>query len=79
MSNDSNIIKGLQDLADYLKMTRPTAVKYIDAGLPCWYFNSTYHFHKENVDRFFKAVTAKSIKNPPEEGKEITMSSKESV
>lgn len=72
MSNkDHNIIKGLRDLEEYLNMTRPTIMKYIDAGLPCWYFNAIYHFHKDNVDRFFKAMTGKSIKDPPEEGEEI--------
>lgn len=77
MSNkEQNIIKGLRDLENYLRdiglnTSRPTIMKYIDAGLPCWNFQGTYHFHKDNVDRFFKVMTSKSIKNPPEEGEDI--------
>ena len=73
----SRIIKGIPDLSDYLleehkvTMSRPTIMKYIENGLPCWFFCNTYHFHSANVDAFFRARTSKSIKNPPEEGEEI--------
>lgn len=66
------IIIGVSDLEEYLRsikipMSRPTLMKYIKAGLPCWFEFGKYHFHIENINAFFKAKTAKSIQDPQEE------------
>lgn len=62
------IIKGLNDLVDYLKsiglsLTKPTLRKYIDAGLPHWKFNNIYHFYTQNVDLFFKNLCSSQGQN----------------
>ena len=67
------IIKGIPDLSEYLQevhhvsMSRPTIMKYIEYGLPCWFFSNAYHFYSVNVEAFFRARTSKSITDPPEE------------
>jgi len=75
MSNETGrIIKGIPDLCNWFQeihkvsMSRPTIMKYIQEGLPCWLVFNAYHFHTANVDAFFRARTIRPIKDPPEEG-----------
>lgn len=65
---EPKIIKGLNDLVEYLKSiglqtTRQTAKKYINDGLPHWKRKRIYHFYAPTIDLFFKEICSSQIEN----------------
>lgn len=56
-TNKSKVLIGLPAIAGYLSISEPTVRRYIAAGMPCNYFCNRWHFHVENVDLWFKALT----------------------
>jgi predicted transcriptional regulator len=73
MNGKTGLIIGVGTLADYLNVSRPTVYRYLRAGLPGYYVQAdaakrgTWHFHIENVEAFFKKLTAIKMKTISED------------
>jgi excisionase family DNA binding protein len=65
-SNGNKLIIGIEKLADYLGVSKPTVSAYIQLGMPCGRVGNRWHFHLENVDRWLK----NDLTNARYEGKE---------
>ena len=59
MANSTGLIIGIPKLAEYLKCSVPTVYKYIKLGLPGERVDGQWHFHIENIERFWKDTTNK--------------------
>lgn len=46
-------------MANYLGVSRPKVQDYIKAGMPGCFLYGKWHFHIENVDAWFRALTSK--------------------
>lgn len=62
----TRLLKGSEEIAEYLGVSVPTARKYIDLGLPCVIIHGAYHAHQDNIEEFFRAVTRKRSSDDPE-------------
>jgi excisionase family DNA binding protein len=56
----SRVIIGTSQMAVYLGVSRPKIQDYLKSGMPACFLNGKWHFHLENVDLWFKALTRKS-------------------
>ena len=57
------LVVGIQALAERLQVSKATISLYIRLGLPCARIGNRWHFHTDNVDNFFRALTNKQYKN----------------
>ena len=64
--NGQKLILGIENLANYLNVSKPTINQYIKLGMPCGRVGNRWHFHSENVDRWIK----NDLTNAKYEGKE---------
>lgn len=57
--NKSKVIKGIQNLADFYGISRPTIYRYMKMPypLPGIKIDGQWLFHVENVDNWFKKIT----------------------
>lgn len=53
-NNNCRIVIGLDSLANYLRVSRPTISSYIKMGMPGNLIGSRWHFHLDLVDSWFK-------------------------
>jgi len=65
----TGLLKGKEEIADFLGCSAPTVVKYIQLGMPASIIFGSYHAHTENIEAFFQAVTAKSLGKVPDDVK----------
>jgi len=58
----SRVIIGTSQMARYLGVSNPKIQDYLKSGMPACFLNGKWHFHLDNVDLWFKAVTSKQKK-----------------
>lgn len=62
----SRIIIGTSQMACYLGVSRPKIHDYLAAGMPGFFLSGKWHFHIDNVDAWFRSLTAKMQKTSGE-------------
>lgn len=65
--NGNKIIIGIPAMAGYLNVSEPTIYEYIKQGMPGGKVCGRWHFHIDNVMRWFEVETGKSWKELPAE------------
>jgi len=55
---------------DYYDMSRPAFEHYVRMGMPVRLINGSYHGHADNIDEWFRKMTAFSMKGLEEETSE---------
>jgi len=55
--NGSRILIGLNDILDYIKISKPMFYQFIEMGLPARVINNRWYAHKDNIDEFFRQYT----------------------
>lgn len=53
-NNNCRIVIGLESLANYLNVSRPTVSSYIKMGMPGNLIGSRWHFHLDLINDWFK-------------------------
>ena len=62
----SRVIIGIQQMANYLGISRFKINDYIKAGMPGCFISGKWHFHIENVDLWFRSLTARGRQADPD-------------
>lgn len=57
-NNGCRIMIGLQTMAGYLNVSKPTVSSYIKMGMPGNLIGNRWHFHLDHVDKWFKTLCA---------------------
>ncbi|MBN2468979.1 MAG: hypothetical protein JXD19_12605 [Deltaproteobacteria bacterium] len=71
-TNDTRrkVFRKAQDIMDYYEMSRPAFEHYVKLGMPVRIINGAYHGHSDNIDEWFRKMTAYSMKELQEETNE---------
>ena len=51
---------------EYYDMSRPAFEKFIKMGMPARLIDGSWHAHADNIDNWFKQITAVTMKDAPE-------------
>ena len=62
----SKVIIGTSQMANYLGVSRPKIQDYLKAGMPGFFLSGKWHFHTDNVDAWFRSLTAKMKTTDPD-------------
>jgi len=65
VKNGSKTLIGLNSILEYMDISRPMFIQFIEMGLPARIINKRWYAHKENIDDFFKAITRHREKGVP--------------
>lgn len=65
--NGSRILIGLNDILDYIKISKPMFYQFIEMGLPARVINNRWYAHKDNIDEFFRQYTFNQGKDIPQD------------
>ena len=64
--HSDKVFRRAQDIMDYYEMSRPAFEEFIKMGMPARIINGSWHGHADNIDAWFRKITAFSDKNAPE-------------
>lgn len=65
MSEESpKIIIGLNTLANVLKVSKNTVYQYMKMGMPGKLINGKWHFHWNNIEKWFENATNEVVEDP---------------
>ena len=64
--NEKKVFRRAQDIMDHYEMSRPAFDKFIKMGMPARLIDGSWHAHADNIDQWFKQITAVSMKDAPE-------------
>lgn len=65
MENGRNVLIGITEIIEYMKVSRPTFYQFIEMGMPAQIINNRWYAHKANIDLFFQKITNKRITDIP--------------
>jgi hypothetical protein len=61
------LLIGKQDIMKYLSIGAPAFYDFVKMGMPARVIQNRWYAHSENIDTFFKQITARSSKDIPED------------
>jgi|GEM_PF-1361326 len=66
MTETKKVFTRREEIMEYLGISEYIYVKFIRLGMPVLYLDGRCYAHRDNIDLFFKSITATSAKNSPE-------------
>lgn len=63
--NGRKLLIGKNEILDYLKISKQVWPKFVEMGLPVVVINQRFYAHTDNIDDFFRKVTARGIGRLP--------------
>ena len=63
----TKLLKSVEEIAQYLGVSKHIALKYIALGMPATIILNRYHAHPDNIEEFFRGWTRQQIENPPDD------------
>ncbi len=61
------VFRKAQDIMEFYEMSRPAFEQYVKMGMPVRIINGSYHGHADNIDEWFRRITAFSMEGVEEE------------
>ena len=66
MKNEK-VLKTAQAIMEHYEMSWPAFKRFVEMGMPVRMIDGKYYAHVDNIDRFFKKITAFSLDEVSEE------------
>jgi hypothetical protein len=57
MAQGRKVLIGLDEIMEFLKISRPTFYKFLKLGMPARLVNKRWYAHEDNINDFFKRFT----------------------